>query len=334
MTLEVTLPSLDSVNETDLVSWVPDLGEHLLEKVELEIGGITIDTHYGQWMHIWKELTRDESKNANYMKMIGSTTTFTTAASPLATSGKKLYVPINFWFTEKPSMAFPLIACQYHPMKVKITFADLQKITRGVSARKIDGSLGANLYVTYIYLDNEERKSFATSAHEYLITQVQRPGSETYQSQTNIRRRLDGFNHPVKEIVWVHQLDSLVAVNSASKDFSNFSDGASPNADPVASAKLVLNGNDRFSVRDGTYFNLVQPYYHHSGSPAVGIYSYSFAFEPEKHQPTGTCNFSRIDTASLEIVLSTTSAATSTVYMTNYNVGRLVGGMFGVAFAA
>jgi hypothetical protein len=107
---------------------------------------------------------------------------------------------------------------------------------------------------------------------------------------------------------------------------------------PVVTAKLQLNGQDRFSEREGTYFDLVQPYQHHTRTPDTGINVYSFALKPEEHQPSGSCNFSRIDNATLQLVLSNaTAAGTNTakvrVYATNYNVLRVMSGMGGLAYS-
>ena len=107
---------------------------------------------------------------------------------------------------------------------------------------------------------------------------------------------------------------------------------------PVVTAKLQLNGQDRFSEREGTYFDLVQPYQHHTRNPDTGINVYSFALRPEEHQPSGTCNFSRIDNATLQLVLSTNAiggddTAKVRVYATNYNVLRVMSGMGGLAYS-
>ena len=107
---------------------------------------------------------------------------------------------------------------------------------------------------------------------------------------------------------------------------------------PVVTAKLQLNGQDRFSEREGTYFDLVQPYQHHTRNPDTGINVYSFALRPEEHQPSGTCNFSRIDNATLQLVVSAaaiggTQTAKVRVYATNYNVLRVMSGMGGLAYS-
>jgi hypothetical protein len=101
---------------------------------------------------------------------------------------------------------------------------------------------------------------------------------------------------------------------------------------PVVTAKLQLNGQDRFSEREGSYFSWVQPYQSHTRNPDEGINVYSFALRPEEHQPSGTCNFSRIDNATLQLVLSNatvegTKTAKVRVYATNYNVLRIMSGI-------
>jgi hypothetical protein len=104
--------------------------------------------------------------------------------------------------------------------------------------------------------------------------------------------------------------------------------------DTVERAKLLLNGHDRFSERDGSYFRLVQPYQHHTCVPKKNIYCYSFSLKPEEHQPSGTCNFSRIDNATLQLRVSGTGTGkTAKVYATSYNVLRIMSGMGGLAYS-
>ena len=162
------------------------------------------------------------------------------------------------------------------------------------------GSLGyASFWVDYVYLDTDERRRFAQVSHEYLIEQVQFTGSESVNPGAN-KLRLN-FNHPVKELVWVVIPD----VNAAANDSSNYGtivNGLTVN--PLVEAKLQLNGHDRFDTQAGRYFNLVQPYQYHSNIPkSPGINVYSFALKPEEHQPSGSCNFSRIDNATLNLQL-------------------------------
>lgn len=199
----------------------------------------------------------------------------------------------------------------------------------------------ASLWVDYIYLDNDERRTFAQVAHEYLIEQVQFTGQESF-SQTSVRQRLN-FNHPVKALIWVAQLDSNVqtvaAANSLANrwtDFTNNGTGGSPYAggDHMVDAKLLLNGHDRFATREARYFNLVQPYQHWPSTPATGIYTYSFAVKPAEQQPSGSVNFSRIDNATLQYTMASSAPLKAYVYVISNNVLRIVSGMGGVAFSS
>jgi hypothetical protein len=358
MLLEVQLPAVSATvsgwtsgdDDTYTIKWVDNVGYHLLQEVEVEIGGISIVKHYGRWMHIWQELTRPGSKDTVHSNMVGNgrsdltTGAVTTSANGTVTlaAPRKLYIPLQFWFCNNYALAFPLIACVYHDVKVNITFNSLSNLVdsyitavggadgQSITAPTASSALDATLYVDYIFLENEERRNFASASHEYLIEQLQYPSAESHSGQSSVIRRLDGFNHPVKEIVWVVQLDSVLSAGSG----RNPNDFGNAGAQMVTDAKLVLNGNDRFSTRSGDYFNWVQPYNHHTRGPATGINVYSFSTDPEKHQPTGTCNFSRIDTAQLQMTLGNTAASKSHVYMVNYNVLRVVSGLAGLAFAA
>ena len=202
-----------------------------------------------------------------------------------------------------PGLALPLIALQYHEVKFNISF----KTVADISAGTVSGtpSLDATLYVDYIYLDTDERRQFAQVQHEYLIEQLQFTGAETVSGAGAVKSKL-ALNHPCKELVWVIQSSSNLA------NYTNSS------AHTISDAKLQLNGQDRFSTRAADYFNLVQPYQHHTRIPAVGIYVYSFALNPEQHQPSGTVNMSRIDNATLQ--LTATAAGKLRVYAVNYNV--------------
>merc|ERR1712132_4114 len=182
-------------------------------------------------------------------------------------------------------------------MGVNIEFRALSELTEdaGLSLS------AASLYVDYIYLDTDERRRFAQVSHEYLIEQVQFTGDESVSSISN-KIKLN-FNHPCKELVWVVQRDAAVVAT----DRFDYTDGT---GNPVLIAKLQLNGHDRFSERMGRYFNLVQPYQHHTNVPKAGINVYSFGLKPEEHQPSGTCNMSRIDNATLQLTLTANSLKT------------------------
>jgi len=515
--------------------WLDYPGEQLIAQVEVEIGGQRIDRQYGDWMHIWNQLTITAEQQRGYWNMIGNTTQLTFITDPSfsevdgpcdslaprqvcaprnALPETTLYIPLQFWFCTNPGLALPLIALQYHEVKINLDIRPIDECLWAVTtlscnsdayANNLTGSLvnggpggpqnpavagyaknqyapgrpvpaaiaynqslvAASLYVDYVFLDTDERRRFAQNPHEYLISQLQFTGDESVGSSSN-KIKLN-FNHPVKELIWVVQPDQNVDYCSSlvcdallfkvlgaqpfnytdaidalpnaihafggpaslaadSRSFidarglfqdagaldydiptgftgywhgpqnpyneSNFGGPTIPfNPDgtnianitgsgidptilnqlkdlaasghndnstvsdagtfvltetsidmhcwgqnPVVTAKLQLNGQDRFSEREGTYFSWVQPYQAHTRNPDEGINVYSFALRPEEHQPSGTCNFSRIDNATLQLVLSNatvegTKTAKVRVYATNYNVLRIMSGMGGLAYS-
>lgn len=219
-----------------------------------------------------------------------------------------------------------------HEVKINIEFNPLSSLliqTAGSGGGPVTvagGSMGySSLYVDYVYLDTDERRRFAQVSHEYLIEQLQFTGGESVSGMSN-KIRLN-FNHPVKELLWVVATDANVAANKLSTYTVTDVNGREVN--PIVDAKLQLNGHDRFSTRGGSYFNLVQPYQHHSNIPrSRGINVYSFGLKPEEHQPSGTCNFSRIDNATLNLTMvPNLGSATVNIYAVNYNVLRIMSGM-------
>jgi hypothetical protein len=317
------------------------IAERAVKDVELSIGGQRIDKHYQKWWRLYSELYLDESKKANYGKMTTS----------IKDDGK-VFLPLIFFFNRNPGLALPLIALQYH--EVRLDF-DLSSAFGSVT----DGST-FKVWANYIYLDTEERRRFAQKGHEYLIEQVQHTGTDTVTAGQEVQKRLS-YNHPVKELIFCLDdgTDSYRTANAHATVTANvlqfptesncFVSGSLCGAPLVVSQgtnfseetngtldtfKLVLNGQDRFKEQSGKYFNQVQPFVHHSGSPAPGVYAYSFALKPEEHQPTGTCNFSRIDNAQVAIKAKTGIAETTLrMFATNYNVLRIQSGMGGLAFS-
>ena len=399
MYLQATLPAINAADlaEQSNLSWVPYVGQFLVKNVEIEIGGQMIDKHYGDWLHIWNELTLPCGKTKNYLKMVNgyggariyaelnngecvvcdasantdpvcgffgsssfshviangsddfcSSTTFETingGCLPETT----LYIPFEFWFNRHYGLALPLIALQYHEVKINLEFNELKYLVNTNNVLNLNmvnskGLVSASLFVDYIYLDTEERRRFAQVAHEYLIEQLQYTGEESVTTSSN--KITLAFNHPVKELIWVVQNPSYLDCNSATNQPWRYSDASLKN--PTAVAKIQLNGHDRFSEREGSYFNNVQTFQHHTNSPSTGINVYSFAIRPEDHQPSGSCNFSRIDNAVLNLTLTrdtfrtiidndylndNASSALVRVYAVNYNVLRIMAGMGGLAYS-
>ena len=338
--------TVDMSEETSKVC--PYFGLRLIDYVELEIGGQKIDKQYSHWMYIWNELSLPYSKREGYKKMVGGDGDVLSESS-----NDQLYIPLEFWFCRNVGLALPLIALQYHEVKVNILFQTSEKCQG--STNGLAKPLGASsLWVDYIFLDTDERRRFAQLSHEYLIEQLQFTGTESL-SGSQAKPKLS-FNHPCKELFWFVTATGSTTVGADNVNWYNFTTtqagtnvaavntnvearSATTSVNPIVSAKLVLNGNDRFSERNGSYFNTIQPYQHHENVPTnAGINVYSFALKPEEHQPSGTLNMSRIDTAVLNLNLNADYTVTNLdkslhVYAVNYNVLRILSGMGGLAYS-
>ena len=326
------------------LGFTSNIGNTLLKEVEIEIGGQRIDRHYGHWLTVWEELTEHNptgSKNALVENTLAapSGTLFQNMSfnhkgnfydtsdgnATLATGVNKAFVPLQFWFCRNPGLALPLIALQYHEVKVSITYASQTDIvSQAPKEDKIPLTLTNNkLWVDYIYLDTDERRRFAQVSHEYLIEQLQ------FQSEAASSKVELNFNHPVKELIWTGKPSSTVDTEGVTGP------GTPSSLTRTHKYKLTLNGHDRFAEREVPYFTRTQVWQHHNGyggtTNADSIAVYSFALKPEEHQPSGTCNFSRIDNA--QLVNSDATGEALHVYAVNYNVLRVMSGMGGLAYS-
>ena len=345
--------------------WV---AERAVQDVELTIGGQRIDKHYQRWWRLYSELYLDEAKKAEWGKL-------TTQEGSGAAASDKVILPLIFFFNRNAGLALPLIALQYHEVRLDFDLSGEYQTYFDTNAVKV--------WANYIYLDTEERRRFSQKAHEYLIEQVQHTGADSIGAVSTKTVRLS-YNHPVKELVWcVNETASSGAASQGnelwcfSADKANVVASANVSAldassnvfirpelcgvphlvcgaaggaplletptvsaadvavGPLSTFKLILNGQDRFKEQSGRYFNQYQPMCHHSGNPMAGVYAYSFALKPEEHQPTGTCNFSRIDNAQVQLGLKGGMGANSkmSMFAVNYNVLRIQSGMGGLTFS-
>ena len=352
--------------ENNGIALVPYFGVKLLKTIELEIGGQRIDKHYAEWLYVWNELSLPAGKRDGYYLMVGADK-FNHSMYIPAQSSYRVHVPLEFWFCRNVGLALPLIALQYHEVKINIEFESAnnlydQKGNYSDKAFSLKTSTGADfttptinkdlagipstaltldevsLWVDYIFLDTDERRRFAQLSHEYLIEQLQFTGSDTIKSGVNTKSIRMNFNHPCKELVWYVKPSGSTNANY-NLFWNNFSTRNADNnqwlgKNPIKTAKVQLNGNDRFAERSGNYFSLVQPYQHHENTPDYfheGINVYSFAIKPEDHQPSGSLNMSRIDTAILSV--SSDVDGDIFIYTTNYNVLRILSGMGGLAYS-
>ena len=351
--------------------YIENPGTWWIKSVELEIGGQKIDKHSREWLETYYSLTQSNPTGStlniatqafdnsftltNYGTLFQLTTgsagfslLYDNTVDPSSKNSSqkwiqnnRLYIPLQFWFCQNPGLALPLIALQHHEVKIKLEnrFAEMFR------AGDISDS-HYNLWVDYIFLDTDERRRFSQLSHEYLIEQVQ----ENVVTDLVKGEELN-FNHPVKELIWI------------SKDFETGGDlHKSNNKRLYGNYSLRFNGKDRFSPRDISYFTRVQILDHHTGVGGLNsnrlnkscfndsIAVYSFALKPEDHQPSGSCNFSRLDHVELSCSESVYpiqyqcsvlkkdgidryGTRRAKVFAVNYNVLRIMSGMGGLAYA-
>jgi hypothetical protein len=215
MYLRVELPEVcvdadlsDVEKQRTQFAWVRRLGHALIDSVELEIGGSRIDKQYGNWMTIWWELTHEVGQEEGYAKMIGDVPELVDVSTPRANGRIKdpytLYIPLEFWFCRNNGLALPLIALQYHEVRVHFEFRAVNELcvhSSNINPKAVIGDIeNGTLLVDYIYLDTEERRRFAQVSHEYLIEQLQTNGEDAVTSNS-YKGRLN-FNHPSKALYW------------------------------------------------------------------------------------------------------------------------------------
>lgn len=232
---------------------------------------------------------------------------------------------------------FPYLLTMVRTIPLGYTNATIYIKPNGVLDTSIVSSTNiadVRLYVDYIYLDTIEQKEFANTKHRYLIEQVQFSGAESITNNIPTNKFKLNFNLPIKELFWINQLDSIYTTNDLF-NYSNTVDPIVPQDNIVASAQIYINGIERFSIRNGNYFRLIQPYQKHTRSPNGFIYMYAFSVKPEEHQPSGCSNFSKIDTKELFLnFIPNLGAQRIRVYALNYNILRIMSGMGGIAFSS
>lgn len=350
--LEIQLPAVtDSVTKKQL-SYTNAVGHALIQEVSIEIGEQEIDKQTGEWMEMWSNYTVTEDKRQGWNNMIGKTTGVSQGPAPSSSVGQYgpfyLYVPLRFWFCKNPGLFLPLLAIQYHPIRINITLRPLQQlfVPDNPVTNPCDQSVNPvsiasmQMYGDFVHLDIEERRRFVANAHEYLIEQVQYTPSVSVDPTATVIQVPMEFNHPLREIFWVVQRNNAVAANQWFNYTSLTTGESSPNGlqNLITTALLRIEGYDRFDIRNADYFRLVQPFQYHTVIPIEDyIYSYSFAIKPEDVQPSGSMNASRIDTIRLQLemnnaVIPARGPANVRIYGLNHNILRIVDGFGGLLF--
>lgn len=361
---------------TQIPRYTNAVGQYAIQEAYVTVGGQTLDTLYADYLYMWEELAGKPGKKLG--EMIGKAKT-KSLAEHWSKFERTLYVPLPFFFTMTSGTVLPLVSLQFHDIKVHVNFNKLedcivnyQACFEGTPTRTVKRNamvngrlapikknatppvvtsldIGTALEVCYVYLDSDERTKFAEGAFEQLVTQTQNLTTSLTAARQQ-RIRLD-FNHSLIELIWAVRKDSSVTSN----DHFNYSGITEPvtgaNRDPIEMVTLKLNNQGRFDPTEGRYFRLVQPYQHHTNVPESFVYSYSFALHPEDVQPSGQCNFSRIDNATLEVDLDTNlfrdnstmttgppgnaaeAAVELIVFARNWNVLRFKNGLAGLAYA-
>ena len=381
MHLDVSVVPAAALSNGLFTRWVNNTGHALIDTVELEIGGQRIDRHYGHWLDVWNELTDHDRNELSLINKsdapppTNSVTTNNGAPTPTLPGPLRLYVPLKFWFNRNPGLALPLIALQYHEVKIKLqTRSMFSLINTDGTIQNAPPPVAGELWVDYIYLDTDERRRFAQQSHEYLIEQLQ------FQSDARANDIKLNLNHPVKELIWTltdnvsnNALAAGAANANASLNISGGLNGAPVGGVALANAaqgndyfkydaynsnvntiesisagtgavsheafntfQLKLNGHDRFAVKKASYFRTINAHSAGHRVPTKHVYCYSFALKPEEHQPSGTCNFSRIDNARMiftNVSGTNANSATFNIYAVNYNVLRIMSGMGGLAYS-
>ena len=360
----VLIPPIMKIN-SDNFEFVQKLGEAMLMEYHIYVGGSVIDRQYGEWLHIWNELTMSSDKRYGYDRMIGNVSELyspdpisTVAIGDQLTAEYRIFVPLRFWFNRNPGLALPLVALQYHDVELHIELRPMKDLftVNGIAPTNVHRSYFGEseqifvdpfLELNYIFLDNAERNFFANSSHDYLIEQISKLEVKNVADVEHIELPLA---NPVKEIIWCYSR-SKDDTTEWSNDWFKYhvelpvpggthdtDECAVHTRDIMAGARILFNGLERIERKEAAYFNLIQPFQHHTIIPKRGIYCYSFSINPEHFQPSGACNMSRIKRVHLALDKNRDPALTGVsfdvrVYIVRYNFLRVMSGLGSTAYA-
>jgi len=336
-------------------AWVEEIGHSIIDQFEFKIGNQVIDMHTGDWMILFNKISVNEYQLKNYDKMIGQVPKLIDFNDEIKTE-YKLMIPLQFYFCRYSGMAIPLVALRYHDVMLNLRMKKLSDLCyvqdtnelldiANIQSKYNINIISAKLFIDYIFLDSDERRRFAQSSHEYLIETVQYNDFSDIIGK-NYNSHLT-FAHPCKYVVWFFQPNQYRSnPNGRNKcQWNNFGTRPNKSGQTLSNTFLRLNTYERTDpTQDPLFFNQVQPYLHFNHSPNDGEYCYSFGINPLEHQPSATCNMSRIDdfginnTFTNEFIELVNSNVVNQVgiymaaYVVSYNILRFVSGMAGLAF--
>jgi hypothetical protein len=374
--------------------WIPNIANYMLYMYSVIADTQLLDQRWGEFNDVYNELSQPTDKKNTYRRMTGtddaslnpslvgpkivinnnkatySQYPYSTSADQPSIKSKKLYIPLQFWFSKSPELAIPLVALQYQTISINLQFRALEDIfqvydpinnmyispgkyrtlyssTVTISDYLVYGGggpdvidLNAYLECNYIFLDTPERSFIASNNFDYLVENV-------YRSETSGIINIDTINltiaNPVKEMIWITRRSDIFNYNQWTNLTTSIPE---TDSSPLATAKIIWNGMDCFDEKDDRYFNLLQPYQYHTASPRQGIYCYSFALYPENTHPSGTFNASTINKIQLAVTMNPYSSPTISyingpdnteytviVYTVHYNIFRVMSGQGGMVFA-
>ena len=338
MTLKVTLtdPTPDDNNQNDMI-WVPSVITHLIEYVELFIGGQSIQKLTGEYIYIHQQLhNSDDDINQTLYFLNGH-------GNYLSYNGLYTYfIDLPFYFYRNTSLAIPTCAINKHDIRVDIKLRPLNELVRNIGEPDTGGISDVSasirklsLDTEFVYVTPDERMYMMSRPLDYVITQVQMSSFKMNLGE-NKKSVMLNFKHPVKELFFVSK---------------NTSPDVNPNVyNEIVNVELRFNDNIVFR-RDGLFLAYEQAIKYHTNSPssitsvtinnvssAIGPSSfgmYSFSLKPESPYPTGQVNMSRIihKLFTIEInPINTTFKNDTRIYAVNYNILRISDGLAGLKF--
>jgi hypothetical protein len=318
--------------------YVNSLGHAMIRDVKLIIGNTEFDTHTGEFLELSDQLMAPPEKLLGEMDGHYNTVQQLIFA---AQNQQHLYTPMRFWFNRFHEQALPMVSLYWHEVDLYLStrsIDDLTVVSGGAVGHVTVPQDPAEMHMlcNYVYLDRPERAAFANGKHEYVFRQTQFLGEEAHPATSASQNHNIRFNNPVTEIIFVCQQDAHVAAKDYF-EYGGIPEGA-PDvhaADPIRSAQILLNNQERTIMHPARYYRLVQPWQCHSRVPNGFIYCYSFAKDPENLLETGSVNMSRMDSAVLRVLYKTGAQAWPgqfRCYATSIQITKVNAGMMGVKF--
>lgn len=335
-------------------AWIRKIGHYIIDEINVKIGDQVIDRQFGEWLEIWHQLTKKDSKERGYKILIGDVPELTTYNA----DGKESYeiiVPLQFWFNRNIGASLPLIALNHTFVDIGVKLKKLEEVSffEDLTVFKKKPQLKCKLLAEYIYVEAEERDRIVSAKNEYLIETIQfndviTINKNTFDDKGNINARMY-FKNTVKELFWILQNESFIdgSASNGERKYYNYSTDFETGGEAgikkniAKMAKIKFNSRDREVFKDVEYYNYIQPLEHHYSTPDTGIMIYSFSLNPENTQPSGSANMGRIDDSSIEIqltdsvktdILEKNARYTWRIYASSYNILRIMSGLAGIVY--